>query len=153
MKFTPDHQFAPIGAKECPNRPENPINRKRTNFCFEITSQKISSSGRILDDLLKHYTIGMLTLMIRRSAYDQLERGFDPRFSVIGDFDIVIRLAAQWESDYVDEPVAYCLWHADNFSNTHPQMSCDELEEWYEDIKQDFKRRKTKTKPHNIFFN
>ena len=101
----------------------------------KIASQNIYSSGRILDDLLKRYALGMLTLMIRRSAYDQLERGFDPRFSVIGDFDIVVRLAAQWESDYVDEPVAHCLWHADNFSNTHPQKSGDELEEWYEDIK------------------
>ena len=101
----------------------------------KITSQNIYSSGRILDDLLKRYTVGMLTLMIRRSAYDQLERGFDPRFSVIGDFDIVVRLAAQWESDYVDEPVAHYRWHGDNFSSTHPQRSCDELEEWYEDIK------------------
>ena len=102
----------------------------------KITSQNISSSGRILDDLLKRYTIGMLTLMIRRSAYDQLEKGFDARFSVIGDFDIVIRLAAQWDSDYVDEPVAHYRWHGDNYSSNHPRKSGEELEEWYEDIKQ-----------------
>ena len=101
----------------------------------KIISQNIFSSGRILDDLLKRYTIGMLTLMIRRSAYDQLESGFDPRFNIIGDFDIVVRLAAQWYSDYVDEPIAHYRWHGDNISITHQQNSCIELEKWYEDIK------------------
>ena len=40
--MVPDHQFAPNGAKECRNRPENPINRKRTIFCFETTPPKNS---------------------------------------------------------------------------------------------------------------
>ena len=101
----------------------------------KIISQNIFSSGRILDDLLKRYTIGMLTLMIRRSAYDQLEGGFDPKFNIIGDFDVVVRLAAQWDSDYVDEPIAHYRWHGDNISKTQQQKSCIELEKWYEDIK------------------
>ena len=42
MDLVQDHQFAPNGAKECRNRPENPINRKRTIFCFEITTPKNS---------------------------------------------------------------------------------------------------------------
>lgn len=42
VDLVPDHQFAPNGAKECPNRPENPINRKRTNFRFETAPPKNS---------------------------------------------------------------------------------------------------------------
>ena len=42
MDLVPDQKFAPNGAKECRNRPENPINRKRTNFCFETTPPKNS---------------------------------------------------------------------------------------------------------------
>jgi len=109
---------------------ENEIKGTRT-----ISSQNICSPGRILDDVLKRYTIGILTLMIRRSAYEELDKGFDGRFSVIGDFDIVSRLAANWESDYVDEPIAHYRWHRDNYSNTHPQESSEEFEEWYEGIK------------------
>jgi hypothetical protein len=37
-----DQKFAPNGAKECRNRPENPINRKRTNFRFETAPPKNS---------------------------------------------------------------------------------------------------------------
>jgi len=101
----------------------------------KISRQPVYSSVNILDDLLKRYTVGMLTLMIRRSAYDQLDCGFDKRFSVIGDFDLVVRLAAKWSSACVNEPVAHYRWHENNYSSTHPQKSCDELEEWYKDIK------------------
>ena len=94
-----------------------------------------SSSDSILDDLLKQYTIGMLTLVVRRLAYDQLDYGFDKKFNMIGDFDLVIRLASEWKSDYVDEPIAHCRWHGNNFSTNNPQMSNDELKKWYEDIK------------------
>ena len=42
MDLVPDQKFAPNGAKECRNRPENPINRKRTNFRFETAPPKNS---------------------------------------------------------------------------------------------------------------
>ncbi len=98
-------------------------------------SKNVLPSGRILDNLLKYYDVGLLTLMIRRSAYDQLGKGFDKRFSVIGDFDIVIRLAAQWKSRCVNEPIAHYRCHEENFSKTHPEKNSDELEKWYEDYK------------------
>lgn len=104
-----------------------------TNSTRKIITQKLNSpNGNILDDLLKQYTIGLLTLMVRSSAYNQLERGFDSRFSVMGDFDLVIRLSACWESDHVNEPIAHYRWHGDNFSINNPQKSVDELEDWYQ---------------------
>ena len=36
------HKLAPNGVKECRNRSENLINRKRTNFCIETTPPKNS---------------------------------------------------------------------------------------------------------------
>ena len=91
-------------------------------------------SGEMLDNLLKNYSIGLLTLMVRRSAYDQLEYGFDKRFKVIGDFDLVIRLASEWKADFVDEPIAHYRWHGDNFSSNNPTLSVKELEVWYKTI-------------------
>ena len=101
----------------------------------KIRSLTIDSPGITLDDLLKHNSIAMVTLMIRRSAYDLLDYGFDPRFSVIGDFDLLVRLAAEWESAGVHDPIAHYRWHRDNYCNTHPLKNCEELEEWYEGIK------------------
>ena len=113
------------------------------NFCVvneikntkKIVSQKKQLPGGLLDDLLKHYAVGILTLMIRHSAYNQLNPGFDKRFSVIGDFDIVIRLAAEYESRFVNETIAYYRWHGENFSITNIKKSGDELVEWHSSYK------------------
>jgi glycosyltransferase involved in cell wall biosynthesis len=100
----------------------------------KIVKQSISSSGEMLNILLKNYNIGLLTLMVRRSSYDQLDYGFDKRFTVIGDFDLVIRLASKWKADFVDEPIAHYRWHGDNFSSNNPTLSVKELEIWYKTI-------------------
>ena len=97
----------------------------------EIVSQKVQSSNNILDDLLQNYKIGLLTLVIRSLAYEQLDRGFDPKFTIMGDYDVVLRLSAIWEADFVQEPIAHYRWHGDNLSTKNPQRSIDELEEWY----------------------
>ena len=109
---------------------ENEIKHTR-----KLISQKLQAPGKILDDLLKQYSVGLLTLIIRSSAYNKLSHGFDKRFSVIGDFDIVVRLAAECESSFVNEPVAYYRWHGNNYSIKNIKESGEELEEWYSDIK------------------
>ena len=41
--------LAPKGVKECRNRSENLINRKRTNFCIEATPPKNSQRKKIIE--------------------------------------------------------------------------------------------------------
>jgi len=108
---------------------ENELNKTK-----KISRQSLPSSGKMLDTLLKNYRVGLLTLMIRRSAYDKLDYGFDKRFTVIGDFDLVLRLASEWRADFVDEPIAHYRWHGDNFSTNNPTLSNEELEVWYKTI-------------------
>ena len=105
------------------------------NGSRKIISQKIHSTKYILDDLLQNYTIGLLTLVIRSSAYHQLEKGFDSRFTVMGDYDVVLRLSASWKANFIEEPIAHYRWHGDNLSTKNPQRSIDELEDWYQLMK------------------
>jgi glycosyltransferase involved in cell wall biosynthesis len=53
--------------------------------------------GWVLNDLLMDYPVGMLTLDLRRTAFSALSGGCDPRFHIIGDMDLVIRLAMKWK--------------------------------------------------------
>jgi len=87
-------------------------------------------TGSPLNELLKHYFVGLLTLMVRRTAFEQLEYGCDPRYHVIGDFDLVIRLSVRWKLDCIQEPLAYCRWHGDNESTRHRERSIKEMEAW-----------------------
>ena len=94
------------------------------------------STGRVLNDLLSHYFVGLLTLMVRRSAIDQLEYPCDPRLHVIGDLDLVIRLAVNWKLDFISQPIAFYRWHGNNESVIHSAREILELEPWYFEMKE-----------------
>ncbi len=87
-----------------------------------------------LDSLLKDYPVGLLTLMVRTSALVSVVQPFDPRYHIIGDFDLVIRLATRWKLGYLDEPVAVYRLHADNETARHRMRQVDELQLWQKDM-------------------
>lgn len=89
--------------------------------------------GWVLDDLLRAYYVGVLTLVVRRTALDGLDYACDPRFSIIGDFDLVIRLATRWKLAYVQHPVAHYRLHGDNYLRRYPARQLEELDLWLAD--------------------
>ena len=93
-------------------------------------------TGRVLNDLLSHCFVGLLTLMVRRSAVDQLEYPCDPRYHIKGDFDLVIRLAVNWKLDFVSQPIAFYRWHGNNESLVCSERELRELETWYSEMKE-----------------
>jgi glycosyltransferase involved in cell wall biosynthesis len=67
--------------------------------------------GVIIGDLLKHYSIPMLTAVIRARTLQALPQWFDDEFTVCDDFDFFMRLAQRSRCDYVDDVLATCLIH------------------------------------------
>jgi len=86
--------------------------------------------GSVLTDLLKKYEIGLLTIMIRRSAYEQLTPQFDQKYNIIGDFDFALRLSISWQFKCIQEPIAYCRLHGDNLQFRGEKQTLNELQEW-----------------------
>jgi glycosyltransferase involved in cell wall biosynthesis len=86
--------------------------------------------GWIRDAILQNYVIGMLTMVVRKSALDDLGKAFDPRFQVIGDFEFAVRMAKRYKIGCVQRPVAYYRWHDSNMSTTERDRSISELELW-----------------------
>jgi glycosyltransferase involved in cell wall biosynthesis len=70
-----------------------------------------------LEDLLRFgNVIGTpSTVLCERTLLEDLG-GFDPDLSLCADWDLWIRLAAQTEFAYVDEPLVHYRWHAGNMS-------------------------------------
>jgi len=93
-------------------------------------------TGQVLNYLLSHWFVGLLTLMVRRSAMDQLGYPCDPRFQIMGDFDLVIRLSVSWKLDFVSQPVAFYRWHGNNESLVYSDRELCELETWYSEMKE-----------------
>ena len=93
--------------------------------------------GRVLDTLLPWHYIGLLTLMARRSALDTLDYVFDPRYHVIGDLDLGVRMAAKWKLGVVQEPIAHYRIHGSNESDKHRARHIDEMRQWIADMSKD----------------
>jgi len=73
---------------------------------------------------------------VRHSAIEQLEYPCDPRYHLMGDFDLVIRLAVNWKLDFISQPVASYRWHGNNESIVCSERALCELETWYSEMKE-----------------
>ena len=76
-------------------------------------------SGWVLNEILTDYPVGLLTLVLRRCAFDGLLGGCDPRFHVAGDMELVLRLAMEWKMAVCQEPLAWYRIHGDNEAPKH----------------------------------
>lgn len=100
----------------------------------EVAHSRNLPTGRVLNQLLENYVIGLLTMVIRHRAVVGFDRIFDLRYQMIGDFDIAIRLAAEWKLDCIQTPVASYRWHGNNLSIRDGGRPIAEWETWYAGI-------------------
>ena len=100
----------------------------------KIFNNKILKSGYITKDLFKSYDIGILTVLLRKEAYNSVS-GFNNQYNLIGDFDLFIRLSLKWKINCVQEPLAYYRIHNKNYSFINNMTEIEELESWITDEK------------------
>ena len=91
--------------------------------------------GFILDDLLQDYSVCLSSLFIRRSVLTQLKAPFDNNYTYIGDFDLVIRLSADFKMARSHEPLNVHRLHDNNLSIKNYSIQLKELDNWYNKVK------------------
>lgn len=101
-------------------------NDGRTTTWFR-RNRFVPPRGRIFVSLMRHYSIPMLTAVIRSEALHSMPQWFDDRFQVCDDFDFFMRLAYDWDCDYVDEPLAMNLIHDDSAMAKLHRLGAGEL--------------------------
>ena len=83
----------------------------------KIFQKKKLGSGYITKQLCKKYNIGILTVLLRKSAYISVS-GFNNKYKIIGDFDLIIRLSLVWKIISLNECLANYRVHDKNFSKS-----------------------------------
>ena len=86
--------------------------------------------GNVVDSLLCEHFVGILTLMIRRDAYFYVG-GFDSNYHIIGDFDLVMKLARYGVLASNNRPLAYHRKHTSNESLIKADLTIKEQKYWY----------------------
>jgi glycosyltransferase involved in cell wall biosynthesis len=101
----------------------------------KIAFTKPLASGYVLNELLSDYYVHFSSFIVRREALAGFECLFDRRFSVIHDFDLVIRLSLYWKLDSLQQPMSFYRWHDKNYGFISWLRISDEYKLWYESAK------------------
>lgn len=74
--------------------------------------------GQVFETFLRHYRVGLLTAIARRSALEHLDEMFDAGFNLVEEYDLFMRLLYRSQAAYVAAPLAVCRIHDANTSTT-----------------------------------
>ena len=77
--------------------------------------------GYIFRDMLRDYSIGILSVMIRKKVLDAMDALFDVSLSHASDYDLFLRMLYNTKAKYLNEPVAVYRLH----SSMHSMKSYD----------------------------
>jgi glycosyltransferase involved in cell wall biosynthesis len=108
------------------------VNEK--NNSRKLYRKKKIPSGNVTNSLMLDYSVGLLTLVVKRSAFNSLSFGCDPRFHIIGDMDLVMRLSYNWEMASIQSPLAYYRIHGENIGPKQRSRTVDELQIWVDEL-------------------
>ncbi len=88
-----------------------------------------SLSGQVFNELLENYFVVLSSLMIRQYAYNATG-GFSKKYHIIGDFDLVTKLALHGRCGIAHEFLTYNRKHDNNESIIKSNIHSQELLEW-----------------------
>ena len=97
-------------------------------------NKKAPVSGWALNDQLRQYKIGLLTLIIRKDCLNSFIYPCDPRYHIIGDFDLVMKILVDWKLGYVDMILAFYRMHSSNETSIKRSQHALELRQWVREM-------------------
>ena len=89
-------------------------------------------NGYITNDLLGSYTVALLTIIVRKKAFESVTC-FDSRYHIIGDYDLSIKISLKWKFECLQEPIAYYRSHLESESHKKKERFIEELCMWYKE--------------------
>jgi len=88
-------------------------------------------SGFILDNLLKNYFIKISSLIVKKDVIQSYK--FNPYYNIIGDYDLILRIAAKFKGIGFQKKTLNIRIHKDNFTHNNREMFYFEFKNWIND--------------------
>ncbi len=82
------------------------------NNTRSLNYKKPQAEGYIFNRLLYSYSIGILTVMVRKKVLDALDTGFDPFLSLAEDYEMFMRILFYYQATYIHDPLASYRVHS-----------------------------------------
>ena len=85
-----------------------------------VSDKKIQ--GNVFGTLLGDYFLVMSSVVISRKALNSLSHWFDPRFEIIEEYDLFLRIAADWHIKSVPDRLTQWRWHSGSTTFTKMRL-------------------------------
>ena len=85
-------------------------------------------SGFITQKLLDFYGIGINTVFVAKSIFEQYN--FKKDLNIIGDFDFFIQTSKKFQIGYISDPLTFYRIHENSFTKKNYKMYINELSNW-----------------------
>ncbi len=99
-----------------------------------INYKKNLPVGYVIKPLLKSYTVGLLTIMIRKSFLKKEKEIFRVKYNYLGDLDFVLRFSLKYKFEAVQEPIGMYRQHENQMQRKYFKTKSAQLKKWYEEI-------------------
>jgi glycosyltransferase involved in cell wall biosynthesis len=93
-----------------------------------VAHKKLQPSGFVFEHFLYRYPVGILTALVRKSAFDKLEELFDIRLKLSEEYDVFMRILYVSQASYIATPLAVYRIHSNMASLRFMERYPDELE-------------------------
>lgn len=96
----------------------------------------------IFNSLISDYSVKISSLIIRKKILKILDKNevFNNKFNIIGDYDLVTKIASKFDCCSNDFPSVYCSFHGENYSLKNREEYIEEFNYWFDNI--DFDNKK-----------
>lgn len=93
-----------------------------------VVHKKLQPIGFVFEHFLYRYPVGILTVLVRKSAFDKLEELFDVRLKLSEEYDIFMRILYFGQASYIATPLAVYRIHSNMSSLRFIERYPDEIE-------------------------
>ena len=119
-------------------------------YAKQLYRKKKPPVGNVFRQLLEGNFISLETVILRKSALNDLAELFDTRFNAIEEYDLFIRLCHQWNLAYADQVLGKWRVHSESWTWKKAHLFGDEfqlliqkLSELYPDFDTTYKSERT----------
>jgi len=93
-----------------------------------IKFKKVLPSGMVFKQLLRNYTVGIVTICLRSNLFK--DNSFNNNFDIIGDFDLFLKFSENKKIGYMHDILAEYRLHKSNLSKKKIDEHVIELQTW-----------------------
>ena len=91
--------------------------------------------GKVTKKIIKDYSVGMLTIIVRKSFVSKMKNIFNYKYDLIADFDFVLNFSLKYDFACINEPLAYYRIHNEQLQKKQMIIQAKQYCKWYKEKK------------------